>query len=376
MSAASELLEELLPSAAGERWFPSSWPTSNWEQAVLVEFDHSAILLARPSCAGPWLQLPVVEAADGSARIEFWNDWVGHSKNPTTVISVRRLEKEQSNSSVILETDRGHWVGKLFRVVYQGNNPDVELPLFLEQRGFSAIAPVRSYLELEVEGTQLTSGVATSLLDNTGTAHDYFCGLAAAGVSPGAPARELGALLTQMQKSLPKSNRVGQPGSLRDRLTSAYAGAKAVTENLSAPVTLPPLEPLLAKADAVSTRVPLQRVHGDLHLGQILHGDDGSWTFIDFEGEPLRPLNERTAPDYALRDLAGLLRSFDYAGPMQTSWAKEARNACLEGYSSFSTEPVDLELLSLLVMEKALYEVQYEAMFRPSWLHIPLRAFS
>ena len=127
----------------------------------------------------------------------------------------------------------------------------------------------------------------------------------------------------------------------------------------------------------------LQRVHGDYHLGQVLQVPGRGWVLLDFEGEPLRPMVERNEPDLALRDVAGMLRSFDYvAGTIAheggdadaaRAWTDAARTAFLAGYeaesgaslASFST------LLAALELDKALYECVYEARNRPTWLPIP-----
>jgi predicted trehalose synthase len=123
----------------------------------------------------------------------------------------------------------------------------------------------------------------------------------------------------------------------------------------------------------------LQRIHGDLHLGQVLAVPDGGWRLVDFEGEPLRPMAERDVPDLPLRDVAGMLRSFDYAsavggGPDAAGWAAECRAAFLEAYAAGtrSKTPHDEQLLRALVLDKAVYESIYEARNRPDWLAIPL----
>ena len=120
----------------------------------------------------------------------------------------------------------------------------------------------------------------------------------------------------------------------------------------------------------------LQRVHGDLHLGQVLRAG-GRWTLIDFEGEPSRPLAERRAPTSPLRDVAGMLRSLDYAArtaERETAlvadlWLTRARDAFLGAYGD-----VDPALLSAFELEKACYEIRYEAAMRPDWLWLPLAA--
>ena len=140
------------------------------------------------------------------------------------------------------------------------------------------------------------------------------------------------------------------------------------------------------------------RVHGDYHLGQVLYtGHD--FVIIDFEGEPSRTLYERRLKRLALRDVAGMLRSFDYAsqaalqagqflpdtGPRLRAWARfwvdSVSAAFLRSYlntagnASFLPQtPDDLGLqLTTMILEKALYELRYELNSRPDWVRIPLR---
>jgi predicted trehalose synthase len=144
-----------------------------------------------------------------------------------------------------------------------------------------------------------------------------------------------------------------------------------------------------ASIDALSSaRWPaLQRIHGDYHLGQVLNAPGRGWVLVDFEGEPLRPLAERNQLDLALRDVAGMLRSFDYVagsweqehpGRSRATWAAAARTAFLEGYAaSAGRDPrQDAILLNALELDKALYEVVYEARNRPTWLGIPTTAIA
>ena len=149
---------------------------------------------------------------------------------------------------------------------------------------------------------------------------------------------------------------------------------------------------------AIAPSCTKTRIHGDYHLGQVLcQGDD--FIILDFEGEPARTLAERRAKDSPLRDLAGMLRSFDYATyaalfqrtetnaiefarlePIARAWQNEATAAYLHGYmavaagASFLPEHESQQALlqNFFVVEKALYEVQYELNNRPAWLKIPL----
>jgi predicted trehalose synthase len=104
----------------------------------------------------------------------------------------------------------------------------------------------------------------------------------------------------------------------------------------------------------------------------------GGWRIVDFEGEPLRPMAERAIPDLPPRDVAGMLRSFDYAsavggGAEAADWAASCRTAFLDAYvGAAGSVELDPLLLRALVLDKAVYESIYEARNRPDWLPVPL----
>lgn len=141
------------------------------------------------------------------------------------------------------------------------------------------------------------------------------------------------------------------------------------------------------------------RFHGDFHLGQVLmaHND---WVFLDFEGEPTRKLEERRTKNSALKDVAGMLRSFDYAAwaalfkqaefndqaserltGFAVDWERSTTAAFMAGYQDSiqgcavwpNDETTATTLLEAFTLEKALYEIAYEVANRPDWLRIPLQ---
>ncbi|APT85211.1 phosphotransferase [Corynebacterium aquilae] len=131
----------------------------------------------------------------------------------------------------------------------------------------------------------------------------------------------------------------------------------------------------------VGRKVPVQKVHGDFHLGQVLLSDcagaDPRVTILDFEGEPAREMAQRLLPLPREADVAGMLRSFDYAAAVATGMDATAAGELsgrwgrqfLRGYEQLL--PVDPVVLSLLVVDKALYELRYELAHRPQWVDIP-----
>jgi maltokinase len=127
-------------------------------------------------------------------------------------------------------------------------------------------------------------------------------------------------------------------------------------------------------------RLPVPRVHGDFHLGQTLHTPQG-WKIIDFEGEPAKTLAERVRPDSIWRDIAGALRSFDYAAAHRqdaygAEWARDCREAFLAGYGADLSDPATAAMVRAYEADKAIYEVVYEARNRPDWVQIPLSAIA
>ena len=311
--------------------------------------------------------------------------------HPTTEISGSGvLTGEQSNTSIVVSTQSaGEVMVKVFRVVQHGRNPDAELQGALSTAGAGYVPHFVGALDAEWRdaGENLGQGhlaIAQEFLRGAEDAWLTARRAVDAGADFSREAFQLGsstaALHATLAERLPTES--PEPAAVAAitamwtaRLEAAIRDVPALAEHRDDIQT--------AYATAAMADWPrLQRIHGDLHLGQILHATAGGverWVFIDFEGEPLRTIDERTRPEPPLRDLAGMLRSFDYAAASSThpeadAWARRAGDAYLAGYTEGGGGHAEHALLTAFELDKAVYEASYEARNRPSWLPIPVRA--
>ena len=302
-------------------------------------------------------------------------DWAdADSVNPAAATSV--WAGEQSNTTICVGTDV---LFKLFRRLEAGRNLDVEVLTALNGSGDTP-ALFGTIVGALPDGSQADLGMFVERMAGVSDGWQWACAACAEGRDIRAEAAQLGATLREVHALL--ANAFGTT-----TVVGGEVGAQMSTRLDAAIAQASELEPYreslrLAFSATAGRLLATQRVHGDFHLGQVLRSADG-WTIIDFEGEPLKSLDERRRPDSVWRDVAGMVRSFDYvrgAHPEPESdearaWAAAATAAFLEGYAGGAQEPVaDADLLGAYVADKAIYEVVYEVRNRPNWAHIPLAA--
>jgi 1,4-alpha-glucan branching enzyme len=317
---------------------------------------------------------------------------------PSSGTPSRVMSREQSNTSIVVGADRPDaTIVKVFRTLHPGANPDVEVTAALAAGGCDRVAAVRGWSSgswAGPDGEQVTGHLAVAV-EFLGGSEDAWRE-AVASAESGEPfderARQIGAATAEVHLALADAfghtamsdaERQRFLDGLRSRVDWALASA-------------PSLEGYRDGLRRYGDRIAelhdlpdLQRVHGDFHLGQVLHSPTRGWILLDFEGEPLRPLAERARHDLTLRDVAGMLRSFDYAARFSTvgqddpavvaasdRWAVAARDAFCAGYAAAGGDEPGrhTELLAALELDKALYEVVYETRNRPQWLGVPLHA--
>jgi maltose alpha-D-glucosyltransferase / alpha-amylase len=355
---------------------------------------------------------------------------------------IRRLSAEQSNSSLIIGDLA---VFKMVRRVFPGIHPEAEMGRYLTECGFANTAPLLGEVtRYDGDGTPHTLVLVQGFLRNQGDGWgwtlDYLSRVlnSAAVVDPDAQieditdalagygnfAAAIGRRLAELHAVLaaPTDNADFAPAgatkedgaiwarAVRAQLEAALAALTAIADWPDAHsekavallrehrTTLNKSIDRLAKAAAGTLKT---RTHGDFHLGQVLVSSGDAY-IIDFEGEPARPLEERRAKSSPLRDVAGLLRSFDYAvaaasarvqNPARSEprgiavidrFATNASEAFLAAYRAvhaqsawpWVTEAGEPALLDLFLIEKAAYEICYEAANRPAWIGIPLQGLA
>ncbi|MBO0850035.1 MAG: phosphotransferase, partial [Pseudonocardia sp.] len=398
---------------------PPPPPTTEYYQLLLgrrerlpAELEHVAIgavdgLVAYDGVWDPELSTALLDAlAAGLSR-----DWLRFVPEPgaqiPTGLAGRVLGVEQSNTSVVFGDEL---VLKLFRRMAPGINPDLELHRALRKVDSKEVAGLRAAIEGTLAGEPAVFGLLQDYAANSAdgwsmaliSVRDLFAEADLRADEVGgdfaAESFRLGQTVAVLHGELATAlgTSTVTPDSLRaDMLTRLDRALRVVPELAK---LAGPLRTALDEVGELRGPLPAQRIHGDLHLGQTLR-TPGGWLLIDFEGEPARPLTERRRPGPALRDVAGMLRSFDYAAYHQLfewggwaypsedapegqlgwraeEWAGRNRDAFCDGYADASgVDPREsAPLLRALELDKAVYETAYETHNRPSWLPVPLRS--
>jgi maltokinase len=307
------------------------------------------------------------------------------------------MTAEQSNTSLVYGDSI---VLKVFRRPHVGMHPDVEIHSALARVGCPHVARAYGWIDAPagtfafaqefladgVEGWDLAKSSVRDLMIEGDLHADEVGGDFAA------EAERLGEVTAEVHQALREAlptdswgadDLVARAGRLHEHLRTAVVAAPELETYAKA------LGDTYDDLAELTVQVPVQRVHGDLHLGQTMRVTSG-WKLLDFEGEPARSVAERRALDSPLRDVAGMLRSFEYAAhqlhsdghaPAQAAyrageWARRNRTAFCEGYAAVSgRDPREDEvLIRAFEADKAVYELVYETRMRPEWAPIPLAA--
>jgi predicted trehalose synthase len=331
-------------------------------------------------------------------------------------LAVRRLAGEQSNVSVVLGDAL---ILKQFRRLRAGINPEQEITRFLTERTTYAHTPrLAGHLEYRTDAATATLAVVQEHVAGARDGwqwtlerlHEYVAAARAEGAPP--TAARVRALAAPLLVGL------GRLGQRTGQLHVALASDPRDPDFAPEPITGTDLaawadgirRQVEAARAALGGRLPAEvgdvagalaglrgvariRHHGDFHLGQTLRVDDrADFAIIDFEGEPLRPLEERRRKHAAVRDVAGMRRSIDYAAasagapdvaPWLALWRAEAAREFTDRYREATrgaafvppSEADFARALAAFELEKAAYEIVYEANNRPDWLAIPTQGF-
>jgi predicted trehalose synthase len=367
---------------AAERWFGGKAGTiGTVEVEDRLELGPGAalsILLVDGTDRYVWSEGPVASAIVQPGTVPRRGRWEFRHTGVTPVGSGERpVGLDQSNTSYIVGEQL---VVKLYRRIWPGVHPEVELGRHLtETAGLDCVPAFAGSLHWDDHAVALVQEYVPGEGGWAWGADAIIAGDVADIARLGGESARLHAALAAYGSS------IATPADLHEWRTQAEAQLEHVFEIVPAGVAAELREyraRILADLAALETParpVSLQRVHGDFHIGQVQRTEAGRLVVLDLEGEPTKPVAERSRPGTALRDVAAMLRSFDHLGrhverDLQPGrgaaiedWIEQARAAFLEGYG-----PVDEGLLRALEVEKETYEFVYAAAFVPDWMYAPV----
>jgi maltokinase len=370
-------------------------PNHGWQHAYDAVHDREAMAL--------WQRAFDAAAHGVDAGTLVFHRLPGHDLDLDA--SSTLFSGEQSNSSVAFGEDA---LMKVFRKVTPGVNPDIAVHEVLTRAGSDHVAALYGWLEASLgegdddvlqlamlqqflrtasDGWDLAlASVRALYADPEVHAHDSGGDFAGESTRLGEALRDVHQTLRDHfpNETRPASEAAELAASMTGRLEAALGVVPELAEHAA---TLRATFASISKLDGLD----VQQIHGDLHLGQTLRTSQG-WKIVDFEGEPAKPLAERQLPDSPWRDVAGMLRSFDYAArvvqrSLSTSeadaelidtraqeWSERNKNHFVYAYAGGELSPEQRLLLDAYVADKAVYETVYETRNRPSWVTIPLQA--
>jgi maltokinase len=360
---------------AGRRWFAGDASTAQVLERTELDCDPP---LTDVLVASDGHRYQLVVDADGAEVDDNVADAYGLLKvvaPDEEVSSVRHLAAEQSNTSFVFDE---RILLKLFRKVGDGPNPDVDVPQALRRAGFGHVPDVLARWQRDGRDLAVVQPFLAGATDGWTLALTSLRQLFAEGTDPQSAGGDFA----------PEATRLGaMTADMHVALYAAFGQDRADPGLLAKSVANGQCEPQLSHIDDGGALI---RVHGDYHLGQVMRTDE-AWFVCDFEGEPARSELERIAPNSPLKDVAGMVRSFDYAAAVAAreqdadvhalarAWERYNRVEFLESYwtAIHGSELVPrshadaVALMEAFELEKALYEVNYERAHRPAWAEIP-----
>lgn len=419
----AQLLASLEPWLATQRWFPgthlpaetkiltySAIPSVQLDQVrqLVIDtgkgiFNIPLVLSDRYASRSVICELADGYLLDGAFHKSFWRAWLDSCRAQGTLGVCEGLDPsylylelylgadqieyptgEQSNSSVTLKGPGLKAQAKLYRRLFPGEHPEIEMAAKLYEAGWRGSPTPLAWSALHLDGNEpYFTAFVTEFIPRARDGFELMTARATKGTDSTKLAYELGQATANLHRYL------GQAFGSGPRLSTREL-ANQIEENLDRAASASPkvkrskrlqtqIRRLANSLNGFNALPHNERIHGDFHLGQCVHAGKAGWFILDFEGPIDVELAARRRYESPLADVAAMLRSFDYAvaksGSADEAWLDVVRTSYLLGYFSvIQPHAVDRVLLRAYEVNKALYEVRYEAQYRPDWIEIPLSA--